>query len=231
MNDVREPPPETDDRDRPLKRPHIFKRLYYWVLHWAHTPYAGLALFVMAFTESSFFPIPPDPLLMVMALGNRKKAFRYATICSVSSVLGGVLGFVIGFFLMQSVGAWIIDFFDVWDEFNFMVRILKDWLVVGVFGAAFTPFPYKVFTIASGVVASQRPDEMWSIFFWFMAASTIGRAGRFFLVAALIRKYGDQIHTLIDKYFGLCTLVFGALLIGAFLLIKFLVQWVAAAPH
>ncbi|NIA22297.1 MAG: DedA family protein [Anaerolineaceae bacterium] len=208
----------------------MFKRLYYWVLHWAHTPYAGIALFAMAFTESSFFPIPPDPLLMAMALGNRRKAFRYATICSLASVLGGVLGFVIGFFLMQSVGTWIIDLFDVWDEFNFMVRVLKDWLVVGVFGAAFTPFPYKVFTIASGVVASQQSDEMWSIFFWFMAASTIGRSGRFFLVAALIKKYGEKIHALIDKYFGLCTLVFGALLIGAFLLIKYLVQWVAAAP-
>jgi len=229
LSDVRESPPETADQDHDGKRPHVFKRLYYWVLHWAHTPYAGVALFLLAFTESSFFPIPPDPLLVAMALGNRRKAFRYAAVCSVASVLGGVLGFIIGFFLMQSVGTWIINFFDVWDEFNFMVRVLRDWLVVGVFGAAFTPFPYKVFTIASGVVASQKLEEMWGIFFWFMLASALGRSGRFFLVSVLIRKYGERIHALIDKYFGLCTLAFGVLLIGAFILIKYLVKWAVAS--
>jgi len=223
LNDVREPPPETNDRNRPLKRPHIFKRFYYWVLHWAHTPYAGIALFVMAFTESSFFPIPPDPLLVAMALGNRKNAFRYATICSVASVLGGVFGFVIGYYLWQAVGERIVVFYGVQEQFNRVFGELKEGINIYVFVAAFTPIPYKVFTIAAGLVAKEQQVSLFPFLCGFIIASSIGRAGRFFLVATLLHFFGERVHRFIDKYFDWCALAFGVLLVGTFVLIKYLI--------
>ena len=222
MSDVRESPPESADRDRNGKRPHVLKRLYYWVLHWADTPYAGIALFLHAFAASSFFPLPPDPLLVAMALGNRRKAFRYAAVCSIGSILGGVFGFVIGYYLWQAVGQRIVDFYEVQEEFSRVFARLKEGINVYVFVAAFTPIPYKVFTIAAGLVAREQQVSLLPFLLGFILASSVGRAGRFFLVATLLHFFGEPMRRFIDRYFNWCALAFGVLLIGTFILVKYL---------
>ncbi len=204
------------------RRPHLLRRLYDWTLHWAHTPYASPALALMSFAEASFFPIPPDPLLMAMALGRRDRAFRYATYCSIASVLGGIFGFVIGYFLMDYVGWPIIDFYGKQKLFHDTVDALRPGMTLWVFVAAFSPIPYKVFTIASGVVACGMTDGLGLFLGGFMLASALGRSARFFLVAWLIHRYGEPIKRFIDQYFNWCALAFVVLLVGAAYLIKYL---------
>ena len=221
-----EPPPgpETVASQTPArtKRPHLIRRLYDWVLHWGETPYATPALALMSFAEASFFPIPPDPLLIAMGLNNRKRAFRHATVCSVASVLGGVFGFVIGFALMAAVGQPLIDFYHAQSKFDYIVGKLEGNMNLWVFIAAFSPIPYKVFTIAAGVVASGMDGGHLTFFLWFLAASAIGRGGRFFLVSWLIHRYGERVKQIIDKYFNWCALAFAVVLVGAILLLKYI---------
>ncbi len=191
----------------------IFKKLYDWVLQWAETPYAMPALFLLAFSESSFFPVPPDVLLIALALSLPKKAFRYAAICTFGSVLGGMAGYFIGYQLMDMLGIPILGFYGVMDKYEYIqaLYIKYDAWAVGI--AGFTPIPYKVFTIAAGAFKID--------FSVFVLASIVGRAGRFFLVAGFIYFFGPAIKKFIDKYFNLLTLIFIVLLIVGFLLIKY----------
>jgi len=193
----------------------LFKRLYDWVLHWAETPYAMPALFALAFCESSFFPIPPDVLLIALAISIPKRSFRYALACSVASVLGGALGYLFGFKFMELIGIPILEFYGYMDQFLRLQELFQtyDFWVVGM--AGFTPIPYKVFTIASGACSIS--------FVRFMAASLISRSARFFLVAGLIYLFGEPIKNFIDKYFNLLTIVFFALIVLGFVVIKYLV--------
>ncbi|MEC4675391.1 MAG: VTT domain-containing protein [Nitrospirota bacterium] len=191
----------------------FLKKLYDWVLHWAETPYATPALFLLAFSESSFFPVPPDVLLIALAISIPKRSFKYATICMAGSVLGGILGYGIGLYGYETVGRPIVDFYHGQEIMN-AIKLKYDQLGFwGILIAAITPIPYKVFTIASGVFEFD--------FRLFMVASVIGRSARFFLVAALIRKFGPSIRDFIEKYFNLLSLVFMVLLIGGFILIKY----------
>lgn len=191
----------------------IIKKLYDWVLHWANTPYAVPALFMLAFAESSFFPVPPDVLLIALAISIPKKSFKYATICMAGSVLGGVLGYGIGLHGYEMVGKPIVDFYHGQEIMN-MIKLQYDQHgFLGILIAAITPIPYKVFTIASGVFEF----DFWSFF----AASVLGRSTRFFVVAALIWKFGPPIKDFIDKYFNILCGVFMVLLIGGFLIIKY----------
>jgi len=202
----------------------IIRKLYDWVLHWAETPYGPIALFLLAFAESSVFPIPPDALLIALVLGASTKAFKFALNCTVASVLGALLGYAIGYFLwwnspneFSSVAHFFFSnvpgfsekaFFDVkslYDEYNFWI----------VFTAGFTPIPYKVITISSGAFDINL--------FVFVIASVISRGARFFLVAFLIWKFGPTIKSFIDKYFNWLAIAFTVLLIGGFVLIKYLV--------
>ena len=210
------------DRKPPFRRPHFLRRLYDWTLHWAYTPYASPALAIMSFAEASFFPVPPDPLLMAMALGRRERSFRYATICSLASILGGILGFVIGYFLMDYVGNPIIEFYGKQEKFHEVVEALRPGMTLWVFVAAFSPIPYKVFTIAAGMVAYEMTGNPWMFFGGFVAASAIGRSARFFLVAWLIHRFGKPIERFIDKYFNWCALAFTVLLVGAAYALKYL---------
>ncbi|MDH4230928.1 MAG: DedA family protein [Nitrospirota bacterium] len=189
------------------------KKLYEWVLHWADTPYAVPALFILAFAESSFFPVPPDVLLMSLALAIPKKSFRYAAICTVGSVLGGMFGYLIGLELIDTVGMPILKFYGATDKYESIrqLYIQYDAWAVGI--AGFTPIPYKVFTIAAGAFKID--------FLVFVFASIAGRAGRFFLVALLIYRFGPSIRSFIDRYFNLLTMVFIALLVLGFILIKY----------
>lgn len=199
------------------------KRLYNWVLHWAETPYGVPALFVLAFAESSFFPIPPDVLLVALALCIPAKAFRYALICSVGSVAGAVLGYVIGYGLWDVVGVHIVDFYKLQAEFAAVTKNFEVNEFLYVWIAGFTPIPYKVFTIASGVFEREGGGGLFSGGFWtMMAASVCSRPLRFFLVGGLIWKFGKPIGAFIHKYFNLVTIALGALAVIGFVAMKFL---------
>ena len=201
---------------------NIVKRLYDWVLSWGDSRWGPLALFVLAFAESSFFPIPPDVLLIALCLGAVKRSFRYASICLVGSILGAILGYGIGYFLWQnaageytSLANWF--FANVFSEDSFLqVKSLYDkWDFWIVFTAGFTPLPYKLFTITGGLFHIN--------FVMFILASIVSRGLRFFLIGGLIWKFGAPIKTFIDKYFNLLAIIFTILLVGSFILIgKFL---------
>ncbi len=185
-----------------------------WVENFATKPYAGLALFLIAFTESSFFPIPPDVLLIAIALLRPELSFRYALICSVGSVLGGMFGYLIGFQFYELIGRKIIEFYHLQEEYN-LVKILYDrnaFTAIAI--AGFTPIPYKVFTIAAGAFQIN--------FSTLVLASALSRSARFFLVAGLIYLFGPRVKSFIDKYFDWLTLAFIILLILGFMAIKYL---------
>lgn len=191
----------------------ILRRLYDWVLRWAETPYGTPALFIVAFAESSFFPVPPDVLLIALAVSIPARSFRYALICTTGSILGGMLGYAIGFYGYEAVGKPIVEFYQGQD---IMLKIKLHYDRYGFWGvlvAAVTPIPYKVFTISSGFFRFDVAS--------FMTASAIGRSLRFFLVAGLIRKFGPTIRNFIDRYFNRLSYVFMILLIGGFIIIKY----------
>lgn len=195
-------------------RPGPVRRLYDWVLHWAETPYGVPALFLLALAESSFFPIPPDPLLLALCLGAVRRSLRFAAVATVASVVGGVLGYAIGYGAWSAVDQWFFQYVPgVSPEAFEMVRGLYDrWDFWAVFLAGLTFIPYKVFTISAGVFSIN--------FGVFLVASALSRGLRFFLVAALIYKFGPPIARFIDKYFDWLMWAFAVLLVGGFVLIK-----------
>ena len=197
---------------------HLHRRLYDWVVHWAYTSHAQVALFLLAFAESSFFPVPPDVLLAAMSLGNPKKWLRFALLCSIASVIGGCFGYIIGMFLWSLVGQWVyahLGFVGLTEanfaKFQVWYAKYDFWIV---FTCGFTPLPYKVCTISAGVARIN--------FFGFLVASAVSRSARFFLVAGLIGWKGEKIRPVIEKYFNWFALAFVGLLIGGFLAIKWL---------
>ncbi|MCK5074804.1 MAG: DedA family protein [Calditrichia bacterium] len=187
------------------------KDIYDWVIHWAKTPYAIPALIILAFAESSFFPIPPDVLLIAMALSLPKKSFKFAFYAAIASVVGGMVGYAIGHFFYEAIGQPIVSAYNG----EATMEKIKSWYdAYGFFGilvAAITPIPYKVFTIASGVFSFD--------FSSFLTASIIGRSIRFFAVAGLIWKFGEPITKFIDKYFNWLMIAFVVLLMGGFLIL------------
>lgn len=199
------------------------RSLYDWVLHWAHTPYGPVALFILAFAESSFFPVPPDALLIALVLGAPVKAFRLALNCTVASVIGAMFGYAVGHYLWWTPSNEFTPiamfFFNTIPGFTeslfFNVQKMYEqydfWIV---FTAGFTPIPYKVITISAGAFNISIP--------MFLVASIVGRGARFFLVAYLIWKFGPQIKNFIDKYFNWLAIAFTVLLIGGFVAIKYL---------
>lgn len=197
---------------------NIVKRLYDWMLSWGNSRWGAWALFFFALAESSFFPIPPDVLLIALCLGVTSKSFRYALTCLSGSILGAVIGYAIGFFLWQNTAGeytalanWFFahvfsveSFTNVgalYDKYNFWI----------VFTAGFTPLPYKIFTISGGLFHIN--------FVMFVVASIVSRGLRFFLIAALIWKFGAPIKVFIDKYFNLLAILFTVLLVGSFFLL------------
>jgi membrane protein YqaA with SNARE-associated domain len=192
----------------------MLRRLYDWILHWADTPYGTWALFFLAFFESSFFPIPPDILLIALALAIPAKAFKYALVCSVGSVLGGALGYLIGWQFMAAIGEHIVAFYGLEGKVHYIEGIYQRYDAWAVGIAGFTPIPYKVFTIAAG---------MFKINFWvFLLASLVSRSARFFLLGGLIYAFGPRIQGFIDRYFNILAVVFSVLLVLGFILIRYL---------
>lgn len=192
----------------------MLRRLYDWVLELAEHKHAPRALGAVSFAESSFFPIPPDVMLIPMALTKRHKAFFYALICTIGSVLGGLFGYFIGAVLLDTVGQPIIALYNLENKMEDFSTLYNEWGFWIVFLAGFTPIPYKVFTIASGMTGLNLPG--------FVLASLISRGGRFFLVAGLLYFFGPTIRQFIDRYFGLVCLFGGILLVAGFLLLKYI---------
>jgi membrane protein YqaA with SNARE-associated domain len=198
------------------------KRLYHWVLSWADSKHGAIALFILAFIESIFFPIPPDILLIALALGAATKAFRYAFITTAGSVIGAFFGYAIGYYAWTSTDGSFTAFANFFFNnipgftvslFNDIKLLFIEWDFWVIFTAGFTPIPYKVFTITAGVFDLNL--------FMFFVASIISRGARFFLVAFLIWKFGPSIKSFIDRYFNLLALGFTVLLVGGFALIKY----------
>ena len=192
------------------------KKLYDWVLHWAHTPYGVPALFGISFAESSFFPVPPDVLQIALSISRPAKSFYYAFISAIGSVLGGILGYGIGLFLMDIIGWPILRMYGLQTKYEIVQALFQKYDAWAVAIAGFTPIPYKLFTIASGAF-----DIHFGVF---VIASVLSRSARFFIVATLIYFFGRPIKAFIEKYFNLLTFVFFALLIGGFLAIKYVLN-------
>ncbi len=208
--------PHSSPGASPAPKPNVLKRLYQWVLSWADSRYGVPALFVLAFVESSFFPIPPDVLLIALCMGTPKRSLAFAFWCSLASVLGGVMGYYIGFAFYEEVGRRIIDALQYQEAFTKVGELYGDNAFLSILTAAFTPIPYKVFTIAAGVFHEKVSLST------LVGASIIGRSGRFFLVAGAIYYFGPSVKRLLDKYLEVVTIAFTILLIGGFVLIKHL---------
>ena len=193
---------------------NILRNLYNWTLDKASHKKASWFLVLVSFTESSFFPIPPDIILIPMILAKSLKAWFYAFICTISSVLGGILGYAIGYFFYSNIGLIIIEFYGLNDSFNVFENYYSQYGIWIVLGASFTPFPFKFITIASGVFNLN--------IFLFVIVAIIGRGLRFYIVALLLFIFGKIIKKLIEKYFNLIASLFFILLIGSILLLKLL---------
>ncbi len=199
---------------------NFLRRAYNWVLDWSNTKWGPLALFLLALTEASFFPLPPDVLLIALCLGMPKKSFRYATICLVGTLIGAALAYMLGYYLWQTpsgeytgLAQWFYNNVFSVESFNEIRVLFEEYDFWIIFTAGFTPVPYKIFTIAAGVFNLD--------FTMFMIASAVSRGARFFLVGWMIWKWGAPIKSFIDKYFNLLVLAITVLLIGGFFLIKY----------
>jgi len=205
---------ESIDNEQVIKKANHMRRLYDWTIHWAETPHSTWALFILAFCESSFFPIPPDVLLITLAVARPKKAFKYALVCSVGSILGGCFGYFIGYQFFEYVGRPIVNFYHITDMFNAVSEKFHNNAFAAISVAGFTPIPYKVFTIAAGACKISIST--------LILASALSRSARFFIFAGLFFVYGPKIKTFIEKYFNILSIVFVILLISGFVVVKYL---------
>ncbi len=192
----------------------MLRRLYDWVIAKAGTPQATWALALVSFIESSFFPIPPDVMLVPMCLANRRRALFYAAVCTLASVAGGFLGYAIGYYLWEAIGSWVIQSYGLGAKFDEFQKAFAEygWWIIVIKGM--TPIPYKLITIASGVAHFPLLA--------FTVASILSRAMRFFLIAGLLYFFGEPIRAFIEKYLTLLTTVFAVLLVGGFVALRYL---------
>lgn len=188
------------------------RRLYDRCLTWMQQPGGAWVLFGVAVVESSVFPIPPDLFLMALGIAAPTRVFRYALICTVGSVLGGMLGYGLGFFFMEAIGRQILGWYGLTDHYAAAQELYRQYDAWAVAAAGFTPLPYKLFTLTAGAFEIN--------FATFCLASLLSRAARFFLVAAFIYKFGAPIRAFIERYFNLLTFLFLVLLVGGYLLLK-----------
>ena len=191
-----------------LHRGAMLKRIYDWCIDAAHKPYALWIMGAVAFAESSFFPVPPDVMLVPMSLARPQRAWVYAAICTVTSVLGGLLGYAIGALLFDSVGHWLIQVYGLGDKVDAFRASYAEWGAVIILLKGLTPIPYKLVTITSGFAGYN--------IVLFILCSIIARGGRFFIVAILLNRYGDWIRVKIEKHLGLVVAVGAAVLVLGF---------------
>jgi len=191
------------------------RALYDWTMHWAETPQSMVALFLIALAESSVFPIPPDVLLIAIVAARPSSWLRAAATCGAGSVIGAAIGYMIGAAFMATVGEPIVDFYGARHHWDTVVQMYTgEWGVWFLAAAAFTPIPFKVATIAAGATGMA--------FVPFIVVSAIGRSARFFLVATILRVFGAPVRRILEKHFDLAALLFFVLLVGGFLVLKWL---------
>ena len=199
------------------------KNLYNWVLEWSNSKWGAFALFFLAFTEASFFPIPPDVLLIALCLGSRSKSLYFVAICSLGSALGAIFGYSIGYFLWwngsQEFSQFANFFFNIIPGFSTEIffdikQKYEEWNFWVIFVSGFTPIPFKVFTVSAGAFNIN--------FNLFLIASLIARSARFLIIGGLIWRFGEPIRSFIDKYFNILAFLFSFLLVGSFFIIKYL---------
>ena len=192
----------------------MLRRLYDWTMTLAAGPHATKALAAVAFVESSIFPIPPDAMLVPMVLAQPARAWRLALIATAGSVVGGLAGYAIGYFLFETLGQWIIQFYGLGARFDEFQRTWNEWGLWIILIKGLTPIPYKIVTIASGLAQFNLGI--------FILASLVTRGARFFLVAALLRVFGAPIRTFIEQRLTLVTTSFAALVVLGFVALRYL---------
>ena len=204
------------DASAPAPSKNPLRRLYDWVLHWADTPYGSPALFGISLAESSFFPLPPDPLLLALALGKPKRALRFAAVATLASVVGGIIGYGIGATAWNAAGDWFFQYVPgvSQEAFDEVEGLFERWGFAFVFLAGLTPIPYKVFTLSSGVFGFSFPI--------FVVASFLSRGLRFFAVAGLVYVFGPSIQSFIDRHFNRLAIAFAVLVVAGFAAIELL---------
>jgi membrane protein YqaA with SNARE-associated domain len=193
----------------------LLRRIYDWTLHFAKTKHSNYALFAIAFIESSFFIVPPDVLLIPLVVAQPKKWWQKAAICTAGSISGAFLGYLIGYVFYETVGIAIVNFYNLQEIMTMLGTKYADNAFLTIFTAAFTPIPYKAITISAGMFKI----SLFSLFI----GSLCGRAGRFFIVAGAIRIFGSQIQNTVEKYFNILSIVFVVLLIGGFVVLKYVI--------
>ena len=193
----------------------MLRRLYDWTINLAGHRHAIIALALVALIESSIFPIPPDILLIPIVLAMRDRAWLVASVCTIASVIGGVLGYGIGFFMYEQIGKPILDLYNYTVKFSEFQNVYNQWGAWSVFFAGVTPFPYKVITILSGMTGLSLPV--------FILASIIARGARFFIITALLWKYGNPIQEFIERRLGALFILFVILLLGGVAIVKFII--------
>ncbi|MBR1165385.1 membrane protein YqaA with SNARE-associated domain [Bradyrhizobium sp. USDA 372] len=193
-----------------LHRGAMLKRIYDWCIDAAHKPYALWIMGIVSFAESSFFPVPPDVMLIPMSLARPQRAWVYATVCTITSVIGGVVGYAIGALLFDSVGQWLIQVYGLGDKVDAFRASYAEWGAVIILLKGLTPIPYKLVTITSGFAGYN--------IILFILCSIVARGGRFFVVAILLNRYGDWIRVRIEKHLGLWVAIGAAVLVLGFVI-------------
>ncbi len=189
------------------------RSLYDWVVGLSERPNAVRTLFVIAFAESSFFPIPPDVLLIPLAIGNPRRALRFAALCTAGSSLGALLGYFLGLEFYEVIGQRIVAFYSVGEQYERVQALYQQWDVVAIALAGFTPIPFKIFTITAGVFKINLIT--------FTIVVLLSRGARFFLLGGLIWRFGPSIRNFVDRYFNLLVILFSILLVGGFFIVKY----------
>jgi membrane protein YqaA with SNARE-associated domain len=192
----------------------MFRRLYDWTMSLSHSPRAPYALGAVSFAESSFFPIPPDIVLAPMALARPDRAWFYAAICTVTSVLGGLLGYAIGAFALATIGQWLISIYGGADKIQHILELYREYGAWVILIKGLTPIPYKFVTIASGMAGYDLV--------WFVVLSAITRGARFFILAGLFNRFGGPMRVMLERYFGPILIALVATIIGGFFALRYL---------
>lgn len=192
----------------------MFRSLYNWILSLSARPSAPWALAAVSFSESSFFPIPPDVMLLPMALARPERAWFYALICTLASVLGGIVGYMIGAFLYETVGVWLFNLYGLVEQAEVFRATYSDYGAYAILIKGLTPIPFKLITITSGF--AEYP------LLWFVLLSALTRGVRFFLVVALVRKFGPEIQHVLDRHINIIGIAFVIILIGGFVAFRYL---------
>ncbi len=192
----------------------MFRRLYDWTMSLSASPRAPYALGAVSFAESSFFPIPPDIVLAPMALARPDRAWFYAAICTITSVLGGLLGYAIGALALATVGQWLISIYGGADKIQHILELYREYGAWVILIKGLTPIPYKFVTIASGMAGYDLV--------WFIVLSIITRGARFFILAGLFNRFGGPMRVMLERYFGPILIMLVVTIIGGFIALKYM---------